>query len=816
VIQVEALLVEDFRGIRRLELQLGCKSFAVWGPNGSGKSGVVDAINFALTGTIARLSGTGTGTVSVLRHGPHVLQRNNAEAAKVSLTLRDTVSGQTGVLTRCVKSAGSFTLSHDTPELRVAVEQARQHPELTLSRREIIQYILTEPGARAQAIQALLKLDRLDHVRRLLVSARNKAAEETAATNRELIAAELLMSRHLGLTDLSVADVTSEINQRRALLGLQLITEVTAGSDLRSGVNVAVSGPVFNKASAIRDVQALATAIASRAPSYLVAARLSAVLSELSGDPTILDALRHRALVTMGLDLVSEPVCPLCDMHWDAVEELRTHLREKLKRSDAAADLEQRIHTAASELRTELGGVADLAQTARPRAAGSADSELSHRLQAWALSLTELSGKLQSVDGTVAEIPRISSDVLSVPAGVTDGIAALLTRLQERPDQSAEEAAQTFLTVAQDRWVRVRLAQESHAEATTTEKTASSIYDTYCTVTDEALTNLYRTVESDFSGYYRQINAEDESSFTARLQPSAGKLDFKVDFYGIDMFPPAAYHSEGHQDGMGVCLYLALEKQILGEEFRFAVLDDVVMSVDSHHRRQFCRLLKDTFPNVQFIMTTHDEVWARQMQSSGLIERKSQARFHGWTVSDGPVYEQGGDVWARIGADLGNDDVPAAAHKLRRYLETVAGDIAEALRARVPYRPGASYDLGELLSAVKGRHNDLLKKATKSATSWNNPQAIQLVEDLKDQRAKVIPGQEDESWVINKLVHNNDWAPMVSSDFHPVVDASHRLLDLFACSNLDCGSWIYVVGPPGNEDSLRCSCGAYNLNLQTK
>lgn len=240
------------------------------------------------------------------------------------------------------------------------------------------------------------------------------------------------------------------------------------------------------------------------------------------------------------------------------------------------------------------------------------------------------------------------------------------------------------------------------------------------------------------------------------------------------------------------------------------------MSVDSHHRSQFCRLLKENFPDVQFIITTHDEVWARQMQVSGLIGRKSQARFHGWTVNEGPAYDQGGDVWEHIGLDLRNDDVPGAAHKLRRYLEAAAGDIAEFLRARVPYRPDPSYDLGELLAAVKGRHSDLLKKAAASADSWNNPRAVQVVQDLKDQRAKVIPLQEDESWAINKLVHNNDWAPMVASDFDPVVDASRRFIDLFTCGNPDCGSWIYVVGQPGNEESLRCSCGTYNLNLQRK
>ena len=61
-------------------------------------------------------------------------------------------------------------------------------------------------------------------------------------------------------------------------------------------------------------------------------------------------------------------------------------------------------------------------------------------------------------------------------------------------------------------------------------------------------------------------------------------------------------------------------------QVQITVLDDVVTSVDTNHRRQFCKLLKDAFPDVQFIITTHDEVWARQMQSSGLVGRRSLAR----------------------------------------------------------------------------------------------------------------------------------------------------------------------------------------------
>lgn len=68
MIQLHKLRIEEFRGIRKLELKLDGKSLVVAGPNGSGKSGVVDAIDFVLTGNVARLSGAGTGGISVTKH----------------------------------------------------------------------------------------------------------------------------------------------------------------------------------------------------------------------------------------------------------------------------------------------------------------------------------------------------------------------------------------------------------------------------------------------------------------------------------------------------------------------------------------------------------------------------------------------------------------------------------------------------------------------------------------------------------------------------------------------------------------------------
>ena len=185
-------------------------------------------------------------------------------------------------------------------------------------------------------------------------------------------------------------------------------------------------------------------------------------------------------------------------------------------------------------------------------------------------------------------------------------------------------------------------------------------------------------------------------------------------------FRPRAYHSEGHQDGMGVCLYLALMKRLFGDRFTFALLDDVVMSVDSGHRYQFCKLLKTHFPDTQFIITTHDRLWAEQMKSAGLVTAKTSIAFHSWTIDTGPLVESNQEIWDEIASALGKGKVEVAAAALRHHLEYVSRHLADQLGATPQFRADGNYELGELLPSVLKRMKDLYGKAAEAAQSWGN------------------------------------------------------------------------------------------------
>lgn len=280
------------------------------------------------------------------------------------------------------------------------------------------------------------------------------------------------------------------------------------------------------------------------------------------------------------------------------------------------------------------------------------------------------------------------------------------------------------------------------------------------------------------------------------------------------MYPPGAFHSEGHQDGMGVCLYLALMKRLLGDRFTFALLDDVVMSVDVGHRRQFCRLLKEKFPNTQFILTTHDRLWAKQMEKAGLISRKTALVFQNWSVETGPVVESDEGVWDEIDKLVAKGRVSEAAAMLRYHLEFVMPMIADDLCARAVFRADGSYELGDLQPSVVGQMNALLRKATEAAQSWKNQPQLDEVAMRKEAFKEACKHKGEEDWAINKALHFNEWANFGKNDFVPVAAAFRKLLSHFWCDQ--CHSPITILPKGPKPESLRCACMAVNLNLKVK
>jgi hypothetical protein len=814
VIKLESVHIEEVRGIRKLDLDFGREKFAISGPNGSGKSGVIDAIEFGLTGHIGRLTGSGTKGLSVSEHGPHVDKTKFPDAAFVKLRIFLTEIGKSATITRKIKSPNKPKIEPDDDDVKVVLAEIADHPEITLSRRDLLRFILVEPTKRSEEIQSILKLDEIGQTRSALNTAQNKlqTAQRTAAA--QVQSGRDALQLHLQIPTLRPEDLLEAVNKRRKVLGLPEIAELTADTKLDAGLSTAAKTTDFNKQSSLRDLKALSEASKGfKDVAKTEAAAIVVDLAKLEGDPGLLAALQRRAFIEKGLDLVEGPECPLCDQPWKNEQHLRDHLKAKLVKSEKARKLQQTLLDNGTAIVQEAIRVVGLLGAVQKIAEGQGESAFARVLTGWKADLEALKAKLVTVDGLTGLKDRLTTGWIAIPKGFRESFKDLTEKIDAKPDQTATLDAQTFLTTAQLRLGDHREALRKNKAAEIAWTSAKTAYETYCTVLEDELNTLYDEVQEDFSEFYRAVNEDDESKFTAKLTPSEGRLDLDVNFYERGLFPPGAYHSEGHQDGMGVCLYLALMKRLFGERFTFALLDDVVMSVDAGHRYQFCKLLKTHFPNTQFIITTHDRLWAEQMKSAGLVTAKTSIAFHGWTIDTGPLVESNMEIWDEIAAALAKGKVEVAAAALRHHLEYVSRLLADQLGATPQFRADGNYELGELLPSVLARLKYLHGKAADAAQSWGNDAEKEAVVKRKASLSTAAGAKSVEEWAVNKAVHYNEWANFGKKDFEPVIAAFKDLLGCFRCES--CESWLHVT-PRGVPESLRCGCNAINLNLKPK
>jgi len=821
MIRVQTVQIQDFRGVRDMILNLDGKNFGICGPNGTGKSGVVDAIEFCLTGDITRLSGKGTAGLSVNSHAPHVDQRTHPEKANVTITGNIPALGKAVTIHRSVKNPKKVEIKPADPAIKAVVTELETHPEFALSRREIVKYIITPPGQRSMDVQTLLRLNHIERLRKSFITVSNKRKNAADEAERSRIRAETDLKNALKLDKLEDGLVLEKINDKRKILGLPELTELTKNTSLKTGVAAAQETskkPPLRKAVAQTDLNALQVALQGGEPTTLVDNRQATkdALEKLRDDEQALKLARRHGFIKTGLDLITEDACPLCDTPWKA-DDLREYLHEKIL---SAEETEKLLGALRTEINAILEALAERIQALERVIQYSKslepivpEAETKTYLKGLQNAETALKGFLEDHSRITPAITAVTNSWWLPAASQRARIDECQAAVNALPDSSSADEARDILSVAQDRYERLLEATLAAEKLSAQNAIAQKVLDHYNTTATGVLEAIYDQVATDFSTYYRAINREDEEKFVGKLTSEPAKLSFDVDFYGRGLFPPGAYHSEGHQDAMGLCLYLSLMKHTLGDKFTFTVLDDVVMSVDTGHRREVCRLLKKEFPGTQFILTTHDRVWLQYMKTENLISRSQT--FGGWTVDSGPRVWDDHDVWTEIQRELSKGNVAQAAWLLRRYLEFTAYILADNLRARIEFRGDGNYDLSDLMPHVLKRWRKFLEDGEKSATKWNLDEQKAALSAMRAKAKELIAKTNAEQWAINPSVHFNEWANLQAHEFQEVVDAFDALLEYLRCENPACSSYLYISPRKGQPEELRCNCGKTSINLKS-
>lgn len=808
MIQIESVLINELRGIRNLSFEPKKSSFAICGPNGTGKSGIVDAIEFCLTGEISRLKGEGTDDVKLKVHGPHVDSKEKPTLATVTINVFIPSLNKSASILRKISEPKKPKITPNDADIISIFKKIEDHPEFTLTRREIIKYILQTPSKRGDQVRSLLKLKKIEDIRKALNAIKNSLEKTKDQHKREFDNATLLLNQSCNIDSFNGSELLEIVNKYRKVLGLKEIESLndeflTVDKDEKPEVKQ------IPKELALKGIDSFIEShnlLSNKKDSILkLIEKLQAILN--SGDTQ--NEISKVNLYNIALEQFDGIKCPVCDKEWDE-KEFRNKIAAKIVKID---ELNIKIKEAKSlslEIRNCLVDVT-----------GKYES-ISNYFEI-------VNGDKKAIDPIIDLLKNHTSKLIQ-DNRIDNTISVLyeLSNLSESPIIIAEKAKksiselpeQTDIILSTNNLITVQQRYANYIEkenllSDSTEKynTIEHIYSTYVTTIENILENIYSKVRDNFINYYKTIHNDDESNFTADLAPNSGGIDLTVDFYSRGKYPPAAYHSEGHQDGMGLCLYLALMNYIFGDEFTFAVFDDVLMSVDNEHRRHISRLLMDFFPNTQFIITTHDKIWLRLMESHGLIKPNKALKFRSWTVDNGPCDWDNIDVWGEIDDFLSKNDVFHAAATLRNYLEFISIELCDMYQASVHFRADAQYNIGELLPSANKKFMSILSDAIKSAKKWNLPVLEKNAQEFSSDLQSKFKATRAEEWAINPSIHFNTWDTFHKDDLKSIAAQHQSYIKKFYCP--DCG-FLLSIGYDGNRKAkeVSCKCGRIRFNLQ--
>ncbi len=807
--------IHNIRGIPNLTVRPEGNNFVVSGPNGSGKSALVDAIDFLLSGSVTRLTGEGTGDIHLREYGKHIKSSSDDVWVRAEV---DIPNYGLVIIERHIRKPLTLICSNKgANQYLKEIENYAKLGQHIITRREIIRFVLSKPSSRAEMMSNLLDLMMIEKYRERLLTAKNKLKKELEKKSGIVSSAMDLILATTEESDFNKTRLLEIINEQRKILGGSNIIDIDSNilQDIESPVSQTIDRPfemeevhdTINKISILISPQTLER----------IRHKGEMLLSSVKQAHSINDFKRSieiKNIVDSGILLIdSDGSCPLCDNEW-APGSLKKYLLKKQGDLEEIKSIDDRIFQQQVGIFGEVDNLTSQLEKLALIADFTGLTSKKNEILCWIDNLKSLEVSVRSPFGrdsiTGLNIEKLEKLFLSErEEEILQQLRSVISEKLIEPKKL--ENAYALLIQLQENLEYLVGSRNEELRCAKSAEIGEKILDALEKAMKNQLEKLYEEICDRFSELYRELHGPDEQDFEARFARDGPALKMETDFYKQGQHPPAALHSEGHQDSMGFALHLAIREHLTHGSLNLLVLDDIMMSIDSSHRKQVCKLLRTLSSDTQFIITTHDKAWAHHLRSEGVVTKKGMMEFYGWNLDTGPRVYSGVDIWDKIQLDLEKEDVVAAAGRLRNGLEQFFEDICDALEGSVRYRSSGLYDLGDFLSAAVGQTRKLLGQAKATETASGNTKNADSASELAELIGEAYTKTNAEGWVINRSLHYNNWANISSSELSIVVDTFRVLSDLFVCE--DCESRLTLMKSNNKPIFLRCSCGKLNWNL---
>lgn len=390
-------------------------------------------------------------------------------------------------------------------------------------------------------------------------------------------------------------------------------------------------------------------------------------------------------------------------------------------------------------------------------------------------------------------IPQPNSlEITSSNFTFLSSLDAKITALKDLLKEDNNAVAYSNISAARDAFLLVERFGQDREKLQAQKASLEAVYNEFVRIQKENLENFINQFSEKINEYYQFMNPGEQFQelriVTIGEEDELNGITIEYKYHGAWVSPPQKYFSESHLNCFGLSFFLA-SVQAFNKENRFFLLDDVISSFDSSHRKRFADLIFEKFSDYQVILLTHEAEWYQYV--SRLAKRK------GWHInqilfsdSEGTYLEDAhSEVKNVIETALANGQIDFLGNPIRKYLEQALKEICFNLEVKVSFRFNEVNEKrmpDELLTA-------LLTKIEKAS------------QELKTQ-APIIHRLMNSSILGNLLSHDNPFTPKLG-DLKAFWSDIIEMEKLFYCDKPDCTKPMVSVR---NYDSvarkIRCGC----------
>lgn len=799
--KIKNISISGIRGIRNsLLLPLNEKSILLYGDNGTGKSSVSDAVEWFYTDKVSHLSGSEIDLKDALRNS----YLSDTETSSISI---DYSRSSLNVTKNLFNKRGKLTtdLSNSSEEFQKYYSES-ENENLLLRYQLLREFVDQTKGDKLKYLSDIIGFSEVSKTKDVLKKAFGSIKTEIKNQNFEAqinvqketliikIGAAISQEKNLfekineiinplktGITVKSIVDIDTVLNHIKKPANTKQITEL----QLLENINQVLS--TLKREINFIDTEYQKYYLEFNKIAEDVQAIMQTFLAELlkTGENVLIKKYHKKN------------TCPLC-LQPQNIEDLATDIQRRLKEIEESSKKKVTFDTAkqtvaniATERIKRLDVISGNILLNEPNNQNikQAIDFLKAKIFEYQKSANEkiTSGnKLQTNDNLI-----LSEDDFEIQDEISKRIEDIQAAIKK--DNSTELYAN--ISAAKDAFLKIKQFESDKSKLEYQKNSLEIIYNEFVKRQKEGLDSFINAFSDQINEFYQYMNPEELFQeiriVTMGDDEELNGITIEYKYNNVWVSPPQKYFSESHLNCFGISFFLA-SVIAFNKENKFLVLDDVISSFDTNHRKRFADLLFEKFSNYQIILLTHEFEWFSYIRQIA----KKKGWLLGeikWTEQKGTYLdEQPNELKELIETNLANGAVDILGNPIRKYLEAILKDICINLDVKVSFRYN---DVNEK------RMPDELLNELKSRIGKNGG------DDIKS-KIPIIDRVANSSLLGNLLSHDNPFSP-VRGDLVAFWTDIKELEKIFICLESTCKKpKVSLINYDNVAKKVRCGCDA--------